>query len=327
MSTETYKAGIIDSSDSEKQEKDFSEWRKAFGDGVYDFDAEEYASGLVAAFEKAKNIEDRYTVYIDDEFTYVPKTYHRHTRDIITAEQFTERLTDALKSIGMSWEEYKNSSIKTKGIKGVNKLTEIIEQDRDQKQRLFVDMDGTLAVFNPVIKLEQLYEKGYFLNLRPISSVLSAVKAIEKFCTDKEVYILSSVLSDSPFAEQEKNEWLDKYLPEIPKERRIFLPCGKDKKEYIPNGVRSNDVLLDDYTNNLMLWEPPARGIKLLNGINDTRGTWKGNKLSWNKPPAVLAKDIVSVMNGIPQRDIPPQMVKDNKLKNRHREDEDELEP
>ncbi len=31
-----------------------------------------------------------------------------------------------------------------------------------KKQRLFVDMDGTLSVFTPVKELEALYEKGYF---------------------------------------------------------------------------------------------------------------------------------------------------------------------
>lgn len=35
------------------------------------------------------------------------------------------------------------------------------------KQRLFVDMDGTLAEFKPVDTLEVLYEKDYFLNLKP----------------------------------------------------------------------------------------------------------------------------------------------------------------
>jgi len=34
------------------------------------------------------------------------------------------------------------------------------------RPRLFVDMDGTLAVWNNVY-LEQLYEPGYFRNLPP----------------------------------------------------------------------------------------------------------------------------------------------------------------
>ena len=34
------------------------------------------------------------------------------------------------------------------------------------KNRLFVDMDGTLAVFKTVDTMETLYEKGYFKNLQ-----------------------------------------------------------------------------------------------------------------------------------------------------------------
>jgi 5'(3')-deoxyribonucleotidase len=139
--------------------------------------------------------------------------------------------------------------------------------------RLFVDMDGTLAVFQPVDKLETLYEKGYFLNLAPHERVVDAVKNIIQTRSDIEVYVLSAVLSDSKFALDEKNAWINSFLPEIPTERRIFPPCGTDKKRYIPKGIKSDDFLLDDYTHNLTLWQPPARGIKLLNGINHTTGT------------------------------------------------------
>ena len=37
----------------------------------------------------------------------------------------------------------------------------------ERKPRLFVDMDGTLAVFNRIDKLETLYERGYFADLTP----------------------------------------------------------------------------------------------------------------------------------------------------------------
>jgi len=164
-------------------------------------------------------------------------------------------------------------------------------------QRLFVDMDGTLTVFQPVTKLETLYEQGYFFDLKPNINV---VNAIRKIVTDQsaEVYILSSVLSDSEYALKEKNAWLDKYLPEISRDHRVFPPCGQDKKDYIPDGVRRDDYLLDDYTNNLLLWQPPARGIKLLNGINHSAGTWKSDRIRYDKPAKVIEENIVSVMQG-----------------------------
>lgn len=163
------------------------------------------------------------------------------------------------------------------------------------KKRVFVDMDGTLAVFKPVDTLETLYEKNYFLDLEPQVNLVEAVKEIIKK-DEVEVFILSAVLTDSDYALDEKNKWLDKYLPEVDEKHRIFPPCWKDKKLFIPEGIRNNDFLIDDYTHNLTLWSPPAKGIKLLNGINDTKGTWQDSKLSFNKSSSELTEDILSIV-------------------------------
>ena len=167
-----------------------------------------------------------------------------------------------------------------------------------EKQRLFVDMDGTLAVFTPVDTLETLYEEGYFLHLKPQQNVVDAVKQIITNNPEIEVFILSAYLSDSAYALKEKNTWLDHFLPEIDQKHRIFMPCGCDKKQAIQGGIRSNDYLLDDYTANLNAWEPPAKGIKLLNGINHTKGTWLKNRIRMNRKPQELATLIISVMKG-----------------------------
>lgn len=164
------------------------------------------------------------------------------------------------------------------------------------RKRLFVDMDGTLAVFTPVDELETLYEQGYFLNLQPHENVVAAIKEIIKKHPEIEVNILSAYLSDSKFAIEEKNQWLDKYLPEIDSKHRVFVPCGMDKKEGIPNGIRRDDFLLDDYTKNLNDWQPPARGIKLLNGINHTRGTWQHDRIRHDRGAVELANGILSIM-------------------------------
>lgn len=181
-----------------------------------------------------------------------------------------------------------------------------IENYQGKGQRLFVDMDGTLAKYQSVDTMELLFEKGYFLNLEPQQNVVDAIKKIIQEHPEKPVYIMSSVLSDSKYALQEKNEWLDKYLPEIDREHRIFPPCGENKLDYVPNGIRSTDFLLDDYTNNLTLWEPPAKGIKLLNGINHTNETWKGSMLRYDKESEQLAEDIVRVMHGMKIQDERP---------------------
>lgn len=166
------------------------------------------------------------------------------------------------------------------------------------KKRLFVDMDGTLAVFTPLDTLEKLYEKGYFLNQAPHQNVVEAVRDIIVNHPEIEINILSAYLTDSPYALEEKNEWLDRYLPEIDQAHRVFVPCGSDKKEGIKGGVRETDFLLDDYTKNLVDWEPTGRGIKLLNAINHTKGTWEHDRIRYDREPESLADGVVAVMRG-----------------------------
>lgn len=165
------------------------------------------------------------------------------------------------------------------------------------RQRLFVDMDGTLAEFKTVDTLETLYEKDYFINLKPNENVLGAIKQLIAD-NDIDVYILSAYLTDSRYALEEKNAWLDKYLPELPQEKRLFVPCGTDKSVAVPGLIRPDDYLLDDYTKNLSEWEPPAKGIKLINGINHTNGTWQGDKIQFTHAPEELSSMISDVMKG-----------------------------
>lgn len=165
------------------------------------------------------------------------------------------------------------------------------------RQRLFVDMDGTLAEFKTVDTLETLYEKDYFINLKPNENVLGAIKQLIAD-NDFDVYILSAYLTDSRYALEEKNAWLDKYLPELPQEKRLFVPCGTDKSVAVPGHIRPDDYLLDDYTKNLSEWEPPAKGIKLINGINHTNGTWQGDKIQFTHAPEELSSMISDVMKG-----------------------------
>ena len=173
------------------------------------------------------------------------------------------------------------------------------------KQKLYVDMDGTLAVFKSCDTLEKLYEKGYFRNLPPQKAVLNAVKELCKN-PDFEVYVLSAVLMDSEYALKEKNEWLDEYLPEVDASRRIFMPCGEDKKAYVD--LKEGDLLLDDYTKNLIDWEPPGTGVKLLNGINHTNESWRGNTINGvTLDEKTIVDKVVSIANGHACHDIKPQ--------------------
>lgn len=180
--------------------------------------------------------------------------------------------------------------------------------------RLFVDMDGTLAVFHPAMALEELYEPGYFAGLEPQENVLRAVGTLARGQPNVKVYILSAVLSDSPYALEEKNAWLDRHLPEVGGASRLFSPYGTDKKLLIPGGVRSTDFLLDDYTHNLIQWSP-GRGIKLLNNINHTRGTWQGDRIRYDKPPEEIVENLIRITQGGHVLDERPAITRDSVLK------------
>lgn len=159
---------------------------------------------------------------------------------------------------------------------------------------LYVDMDGTVAEWKNSA-FEELLEPGYFLNLAPYHNVVDAVKLL---ANDKriKVFILSAVLQENKSALSEKTHWLDRWLPEVSHENRIFCPCGISKAEAI-KVASSNKVLLDDYSRNLHDWSAHGgTGIKLLNGINGTQGTWRGAKTSRYLPGVELRDNILAII-------------------------------
>lgn len=175
--------------------------------------------------------------------------------------------------------------------------------------RLFVDLDGTCAVWQPVAE-EQLFEKGYYRNLPEYKNVVAAVNHIVAEHPDIEVFVLSKYLTNSDYALSEKDEWVSEHLPGIDKAHRIFVPYEMDKRAMIPGQLQETDYLLDDYTKNFDNWQPPARGIKLLNGINHTQGTWQDDRISLMRNPKDFADCIVNVIEkGEQVRDKTPQEV------------------
>lgn len=158
-------------------------------------------------------------------------------------------------------------------------------------RRIFIDMDGVLAVFDPDKSLEEVAMPGYFRDLAPMQNVVAAVKnIITNYSEDYEVYSLSSTLHEE--AIKDKCTWLDKELPELPKENRIFVPYGKMKKDYIVE-LHDTDILVDDFSKNLREWHGVA--IKLMNGINGTKGTWCGYSVNGKATPDVIRNTIIGI--------------------------------
>lgn len=148
--------------------------------------------------------------------------------------------------------------------------------------KLFVDMDGTLAVWRSETPFEKLFEQGYYRNLPPQQEVVDAVKLMQSFGV--EVFALSAFLPDSQYAWREKHEWLDQHAPFIPRENRLLCPQNIPKSEYASRTLAPIDkscILLDDYSKNLHEWEAAGgTGVKLMNGLNGNNGTWMGPAVS-----------------------------------------------
>lgn len=138
-----------------------------------------------------------------------------------------------------------------------------------KKKRVFLDMDGVLCEYKEEIDKSDLYKEGYFATLSPQRNILDAAKLLSK---EKwvETYIISSVLADSPYAVQEKNAWLDRYLPEIDKDHRLFPPCGSPKTLAVPQGISKGDILIDDYGVNVRHWDELGETIKVSRNFLDS---------------------------------------------------------
>ena len=196
------------------------------------------------------------------------------------------------------------------------------------KPRLFVDMDGTLAEWRPISLLiendedrwdilnklnELLLTPGYYKTLEPNRNIVDAIKIL---CKKYDIYILSCVIEkeEIPNPISEKSEWLDKYLPEINKDHRIFVPDGHNKAHYIPEGIRKTDYLLDDYTKNLLEFkEAGGIGIKFNNNVNGRYGKWNLSSVSINKSPEDISGDINKIISeGKIIKHTPPDKISDN---------------
>lgn len=176
------------------------------------------------------------------------------------------------------------------------------------KKRLLVDMDGTLARFHDQANyLERMFEKDFFRELEPFENMVEGVRQFIKDHPDVEVFIVSArVIGEPPYCEVEKNAWLDRYLPEIDRDHRIFTDIGHSKAEYLPGGASKDDYLLDDYNKGLNLFMyDGGSAIKCHNNINQ-RGLgayggekgqlWTGAMVHVDDKPEMISAELAQSM-------------------------------
>jgi 5'(3')-deoxyribonucleotidase/predicted kinase len=117
---------------------------------------------------------------------------------------------------------------------------------------LLLDMDGTLACYGKakydIHGNSDFVSSELFKNLKPVQHVIDYVK--EHFDM-ANVYIITACANS--IAWKEKNEWLDRYFPEIPIENRLFVGNKNYKHVFIEQFAdmkkwkRNEVTLIDDF--------------------------------------------------------------------------------
>jgi len=116
----------------------------------------------------------------------------------------------------------------------------------DKKIKLFVDMDGVVADYN-------VGEASNYDKKRPLLTSIKALEEVSKFA-NVEMYILSITRMNEGL--EEKDVWLDKYMPFIKKENRQvisreahnMMKSADLKARYLKQFNESEDtiILIDD---------------------------------------------------------------------------------
>lgn len=116
------------------------------------------------------------------------------------------------------------------------------------KEIILIDMDEVIVDFysHPTLKIPKdeynhpnMFEEGYFRNLKPLPG---AIKAVRKLINSNEydVYIATKPVAELPYSYSDKVRWIKEYLPEL--ESKIILAQVK--------GMLKGDYLIDDTPEN-----------------------------------------------------------------------------
>lgn len=157
---------------------------------------------------------------------------------------------------------------------------------------VFFDMDGVLAKWDTSSSIEDTFMPGYFLNREPEPELIMALKEMST-AGAADVAILSAAYSTTN-AGEEKMQWLQKQGINVPV---YIVPYGHRKSDFIPR-VEGLALLVDDYTRNLREWEtiPDHIGVKFVNGVNSTNGTWEGYRLDYRMNADHIAKTLMGII-------------------------------
>ncbi len=146
----------------------------------------------------------------------------------------------------------------------------------------WLDMDLCLAKFiaehGEMGDRRYRTQPGYFLTLKPYANIDAVNRAVKR---RTNVYILSN--SPTKQADIDKQAWLDIYLPNMPKKRRIYnrghLTAEFTKAQVaariLGRPLNKDDILIDDSLRNLVEWTE-AGGTAVLKKNRGVNVEWSG---------------------------------------------------
>ena len=145
---------------------------------------------------------------------------------------------------------------------------------------IYCDMDGVLAEWEVNCTYEKTWEPHYFLYRDLTATVRDAlVLLMEAGFT----CIALSAAYEEGTAREDKDNWLNNVgLENLP---RQFVPCGRNKADFVDAKEGVTYILLDDYNFNLTGWETTEKNdakfvaVKFLNGINGGSNVWQGRTI------------------------------------------------
>lgn len=143
---------------------------------------------------------------------------------------------------------------------------------------IFFDQDGTLNKWR-WIDISEVKKEGYFKSVLPHENVIDASHILKIWGIP--VGTFGAAWLDDGHSVDDKNWWMDRYVPHIDLNKRIYVPCGSEKVEYfyekVGREIKKADILIDDNSDVLRSWEiNGGTGIKVRTAENGRFGTWRG---------------------------------------------------
>jgi hypothetical protein len=169
-------------------------------------------------------------------------------------------------------------------------------------KKIFFDMDGVLAEYRRDCTEDEMNSRGYFVSLKPEWNMVNALNRLLE--NGVSVCVLTKVYpSMFKYSVREKQEWRDRFLPLLYDSEFIMVNGEEEEKSeairrYFNEQIDGDCILIDDYNPNLAEWtRQGGRAVKYVNGINDKRHSFVGERLSYTMSEDEIFNALYEMVN------------------------------